>query len=201
MTIVSGYAQLMAQSDDPRQRGQYSELVLKQFDLMAAMTREVLQFARGESQLLVRKVYLHHFIAAVRDQLGRELGARQVELVIDARYSGVAWFDELKLFRLIHNLARNAAQAMEDGGRFTITVDSDGVELLLGFADNGPGIPEAIQGRLFEAFATAGKHDGTGLGLAIVKKIVDDHQGRISYESKPGVGTRFAVALPLERPT
>jgi GAF domain-containing protein len=56
MTIVSGYAQLMAQIDDARQRSQYVEHILKQFDLMNGMTREVLQFARGESNLLIRKV-------------------------------------------------------------------------------------------------------------------------------------------------
>ncbi len=56
-----------------------------------------------------------------------------------------------------------------------------------------------MQGRVFEAFATSGKHDGTGLGLAIVKKIVDEHQGRVSYESRRGVGTTFRVALPLAR--
>src|SRR5262249_38140944 len=46
MTIISGYAQLMAQSDEPAQRGHFAELILKQFDLMSSMTRELLQFAR-----------------------------------------------------------------------------------------------------------------------------------------------------------
>src|SRR6266511_875474 len=66
MTIVSGYAQLMAQSDDAKTRAEYADMVLKQFDLMAAMTREVLQFARGESQLLVRKVDLQTWLTEVQ---------------------------------------------------------------------------------------------------------------------------------------
>jgi len=200
MTIISGYAQLMAQSDEPAQRGQYAELILKQFDLMSSMTRELLQFARGESQLLVRKVYLQKWIPEVRAQLEREFAGKKVELVVEVRYKGTAYFDENKMFRLIHNLARNSSQAMEDGGRFAITVDTDGPELTMSFADTGAGIPEAMQGRVFEAFATSGKRDGTGLGLAIVKKIVDEHHGRIRYESKAGVGTTFRVALPLARP-
>jgi signal transduction histidine kinase/putative methionine-R-sulfoxide reductase with GAF domain len=200
MTIVSGYAQLMAQCDEPPQRNQYAELILKQFDLMSAMTREVLSFARGDSNLLIRKVYLQKWIPEVQQQLERELQGKKVELVVDARYQGAAWFDENKMFRLIHNLARNASQAMEQGGRFTMRVENDGPELVMTFADDGPGIPEAMQGRLFEAFATSGKADGTGLGLAIVKKIVDEHQGRISYESRPDAGTTFRVALPLARP-
>ena len=197
MTIVSGYAQLMAQSDDAAQRNHYAELVLKQFDLMSAMTRELLQFARGESNLLVRKVYLQHWVPEVAGQLERELAGKKVELVVHDRYKGAAYFDENKMFRVIHNLARNAAQAMEGGGRFTITIDTDGPELTMSFADTGAGIPEAMQGRVFEAFATSGKPDGTGLGLAIVKKIIDEHQGRIRYESRPAEGTTFLVTLPL----
>jgi signal transduction histidine kinase len=199
MTIVSGYAQLMAQSDEREQRSQYAELILKQFDLMSAMTREVLSFARGDSTLLIRKVYLQKWIDEAQQQLERELQGRKVKLVVEPLYQGVAFFDENKMFRLIHNLARNAAQAMRDGGTFTMRIETDGPDLLLSFADTGPGIPEAMQGRLFQAFATTGKADGTGLGLAIVKKIVDEHQGRISYESAPGVGTTFRVALPLAR--
>jgi signal transduction histidine kinase/putative methionine-R-sulfoxide reductase with GAF domain len=199
MTIISGYAQLMAATDESQPRNDYAELINKQFDLMAAMTREVLLFARGETQLLIRKVYLHKWVPEVAAQLERELAGKPIELRIDLAYSGVGYFDELKMYRVIHNLARNAAQAMDSGGTFTIGVDVDGTELVLSFADNGPGIPEAMQGRLFEAFATSGKPDGTGLGLAIVKKIVDEHEGRISYESAAGSGTTFRIALPLAR--
>jgi signal transduction histidine kinase len=199
MTIVSGYAQLMAQCDENEQRSHYADLILKQFDLMSAMTREVLSFARGQSTLLIRKVYLQKWIAEAQQQLERELSGKKVTLVVEPLYQGIAFFDENKMFRLIHNLARNAAQAMVDGGTFTMRIESDGPDLLLSFADTGPGIPEAIQGRLFQVFASAGKAEGTGLGLAIVKKIVDEHQGRISYESVQGVGTTFRVALPLAR--
>jgi signal transduction histidine kinase len=200
MTIVSGYAQLMAQNDEEKARRQYAELILKQFDLMSAMTREVLLFARGQSNLLIRKVYVQNFIQEVKDQLERELAGKNVKLVVDAHYTGAAMFDELKLFRVIHNLARNAAQAMEGGGTFKMTVEAENNELVMTFSDTGKGIPDSIQGRLFEAFATAGKADGTGLGLAIVKKIVDEHNGRITYETRPGAGTTFRISIPLERP-
>src|SRR5262249_62234897 len=110
MTIISGYAQLMASSDDAEQRNGYAELILKQFDLMSSMTRELLQFARGESQLLVRKVYLHKWMPEVRTQLEREFAGKKIELVLEERYQGAAWLDESKMFRVIHNLARNAAQ-------------------------------------------------------------------------------------------
>jgi signal transduction histidine kinase len=199
MTIASGYAQLMASSDELPAREHYTELILKQFDLMSAMTREVLMFARGESNLLIRKVYLQKFVEEVTQQLTRELAGRQIELSIDARYTGVAFFDELKMFRVIHNLARNAAQAMDQKGSFKMTVDTEGSDLVMTSADTGHGVPDSIRERIFDAFATAGKSDGTGLGLAIVKKIVDEHGGRVGFESKLGQGTTFRIQLPLAR--
>src|SRR5262249_37833867 len=84
MTIVSGYAQLMAQIDDPEQRSQYVEQILKQFDQMSAMTREVLAFARGESNLLIRKVFLHKFLAEVEAHLKHEFAGKDVKLEMDA---------------------------------------------------------------------------------------------------------------------
>jgi signal transduction histidine kinase len=69
------------------------------------------------------------------------------------------------------------------------------------FIDNGPGIPEPIQNRIFEAlFTTKPKGEGTGLGLSICRKIVDKHSGQISFESRPG-HTEFVVRLPLAGPS
>ncbi len=200
MTIASGYTQLMADSDDGKERGEYAASILKQFEILSAMTGEVLAFVRGESKMLVRKVHVNRFGKEVEEQLKRELEGRGVELVLELEYTGVAYFDELKLFRAIHNLARNAAQAMPQGGRFVVRIAAEGDTLVLSFADTGPGIPDVVRGRLFTAFATSGKRDGTGLGLAIVKKIVDEHGGRVTCESELGRGTTFRIALPLESP-
>jgi hypothetical protein len=104
----------------------------------------------------------------------------------------------------VHNLARNAAQAMPGGGTFTVATRVEGEALVFEFADTGSGIPEEMEGRLFELFATTGKKDGTGLGLAIVKKIVDEHQVLITYASSRGEGvvtwTTLRIALPMENP-
>ena len=203
MTIVSGYAQLMAQIEEADQRATYVEQILKQFDQMAAMTREVLAFARGEVNVLIRRVYLHKFLAELRRHLEHELAGKDVRLIMDASYKGAAYFDEQKILRLVHNIARNAVQAMASGGTFRVSTRVDGDALVLEFADTGSGVPPEMEGRLFDLFATSGKKDGTGLGLAIVKKIVDEHRGTIGYESRRGdgdSGTTFVVRLPLERP-
>ena len=69
-----------------------------------------------------------------------------------------------------------------------------GLEFLL--SDNGPGVPPALQDRLFDLFTTHGKVDGSGLGLAIVKRIVEDHDGVIHFETRRHVGTTFRIVLP-----
>lgn len=198
MTIISGYAQLMAQIEDAAQRENYVEQILRQFDLMSGMTREVLAFAKGESEVLVRRIYLHKFLNELMTQLNHGLAGRGINLELDARYRDVAFFDEQKMLRLMHNLARNAADAMPGGGTFRLTVRAEGSELVFDVEDDGPGIPAELEGRLFELFSSA-KKGGTGLGLAIVKKIVDEHNGHIGYESRPGEGTRFTIRLPLQR--
>jgi signal transduction histidine kinase len=121
-----------------------------------------------------------------------------VELVIDLADRGVARFDEGKILRVIHNLARNAAEAMgEKGGRFTIRVarDTENDELVITFQDTGPGIPKEIEHRLFQSFVTSGKKGGTGLGLAITKRIAEEHGGTISVHSSSR-GATFKMRLP-----
>jgi signal transduction histidine kinase len=166
---------------------------------MSGMTKEVLAFARGETNVLIRKVYLQRFLEDMRTQLEHALGGR-VGLRIDAGYTGVAMFDEQAMMRLVHNLARNAAEALAGrNGTFRVAVEADEDAVRFEFADDGPGIPAELEGRLFELFASA-KKGGTGLGLAICKKIVDAHQGTITCTSAPGRGTTFRVTLPRRRP-
>ena len=101
------------------------------------------------------------------------------------------------------NLINNAAQAIErDGGAITITTRNDGNDkVVVEVEDNGKGIPAEVIPKIFDPFFTTkavGK--GTGLGLSIVYKIIEQHGGKISVQSTPGMGTRFTVLLPLAPP-
>jgi signal transduction histidine kinase len=198
MTIISGYAQLMATTEEPNQREAYVDHILRQFDIMSGMTREVLAFARGDADIFIRKVYLHQFIEEVQTQLRAALAGREIALEVEASFDGVAFFDHNKLLRVLHNLARNAADAMPDGGTFRIRTGREDEWLVIEASDTGTGIPPEVQRRLFALFAS-GKRGGTGLGLAIVKKIVDDHGGNIDWKTGPQ-GTTFRIRLPRTRP-
>jgi signal transduction histidine kinase len=146
-------------------------------------------------------VYLHAFLAEVTQHLSKEFEGKNIELHTETPYQGLAFFDEGKMRRVIHNLATNASRAMPDGGVFTLRCDRPAPDrLVFSFTDTGMGIPEEMEGRLFQLFATSGHADGTGLGLAIVRKIIHDHRGEITYKSERGVGTCFTVTLPLDHP-
>ncbi len=104
--------------------------------------------------------------------------------------------DRSKLNQVWLNLIQNALQAMDFRGELTLGIARDGASVKVSVGDSGPGIPEHIQGRVFEAFFTTKKHgEGTGLGLDLCKKIVDKHGGTITFESRPG-HTVFTVSLP-----
>jgi signal transduction histidine kinase len=201
MTVISGYVQLLPGIDDRKVRDDYARQILKQFDVLTAMQREVLEFARGERRVFVRKVYLNKFFNDIRQQLGHEIDGRAIELEMAVDSKLVARFDEARMARAIHNLARNAVEAMaERGGRLTLGAGLEGSDLVIAVSDTGPGIPPEIEGRLFQSFVTAGKEGGTGLGLAIVKKIAEEHGGSVSVRSSER-GATFEMRIPQVAPT
>lgn len=202
MTVIQGYAKLLSKESDPDRRAEYASTIQRQVDLLNTMTKETLAFARGERTIWIRKVYIYKFFEEAAEQLRRELEPRGIALDLTLEERGTAYFDETKVLRALHNLARNAAEAISAGGgvegRCSLAVSrtSEGA-LCIEFSDNGPGVPEEIRSRLFESFTTHGKQGGTGLGLAIVRSIVGDHGGQISVESQPG-RTTFRIALPQD---
>lgn len=196
LSVVSGYVQLMARTDDVKTRAEQAQAIASQFDVIASMQREVLEFARGERSILIRKVFLEKFFGDIERQIARELEGTKVRLVTEIKDRGFARFDEVKVQRLLGNLVRNAIEAMaERGGVLTIRVERDDDDLVIIVADTGRGIPKDIQHRLFKSFVTSGKAGGTGLGLSIVKKIAQEHHGTVSVDSGSD-GTTFVVRLP-----
>ena len=110
--------------------------------------------------------------------------------------------DPEQLKEVFVNLMINACEAMGKCGTIcieeTIATDRHGKQsAIIRISDTGPGIAPEIQDKLTQPFFTT-KDDGTGLGLNIAERIVTEHRGIISVESKPGQGAAFTVALPCK---
>lgn len=200
LTVIAGYAEMMAGENDGETRAEMSRSILAQLENVSAMQQETLAFARGERTVFVRKVYLHVFMDDLAEQLQQEFAGTDIDCKVNAAYTGVARFDETKLRRAIFNLARNAIDAMPKGGRFVVSVEREGDELVFRAQDNGPGIPPEIADKLFESFVTSGKKHGTGLGLAIVRKIAQEHGGGVTCRTKIGKGSTFEIRIPAGLP-
>lgn len=104
--------------------------------------------------------------------------------------------------QVLLNLLTNAAQAINhDKGRLLIRTYTRGEFVCISVEDNGSGIPPEHVSRIFEPFYTTKKvGEGTGLGLSISYRIIKDHGGDIRLATKPGVGTRFEISLPIKPP-
>lgn len=102
--------------------------------------------------------------------------------------------------RALINLIRNAIQATPPGGRIQTTLKAQENHVEISIADEGPGLDPQLAGQVFDPFVT-GRDSGTGLGLAMVRRVVEEHQGSVSLQSLPTVGTEAVIRLPSPEAT
>jgi signal transduction histidine kinase len=106
--------------------------------------------------------------------------------------------NRVELRQVMVNLLHNAVEAMPDGGTVTVTSAVEGGALKVSVEDTGTGISDQDRARVFSPFFTT-KAEGSGLGLVIARRIVTSYGGRITLDSKEGVGTRFSIYLPVSK--
>ena len=103
--------------------------------------------------------------------------------------------NEKQLQEVFMNIMRNSADAMPDGGAITVNVSHDGSSVKISISDTGEGMSKNVLDRIFEPFFTT-KQKGTGLGLAVCHTIVQEHGGKLLYDSEEGKGTTATIHLP-----
>lgn len=138
---------------------------------------------------------------AAMDSFAAQAGVK-LAFEADADADGLrADVDRDRLAQVMTNLLSNAIKFSGPGSEVLTRLDAHGGTLRIAVIDHGAGIPEAFRGRVFQRFAQADGADsrqkgGTGLGLSICKTIVEEHGGRIGFETAEGKGTSFFVDLP-----
>ncbi|NOX89141.1 MAG: GAF domain-containing protein [Calditrichaeota bacterium] len=193
MNNIYGFVDLMSEEDDPKVRQEYADIIIKQIKTLNNMTYDVLDFAKGKTNILPVKCPANKLLDEFKKLFGNEIRRRGYEFEVVCQASSMLYVDPDKVMRIFMNIMKNALEAMDKGGKFSIIARDVNGEVEFRLSDTGKGIPEEIRNRLFESFVTSGKKEGTGLGLAIVKSLVDQHKGRIEVESTPGKGTTLKI--------
>jgi len=177
--------------------GEATDLIRGAIRNMENMTRELIDFSRGQTQLNLELVMIEDLIEAIEADFARY--RPEVELRIETFYNGAIQADRHRLLRVFNNLIRNACEAMakSDEKRLMLAVKRTNGGLRCEISDTGCGIPPQLLPRIFEPFVTHGKSNGTGLGLAITKAVVEAHGGAIAVQTGER-GTTFTIDLPLQ---
>jgi PAS domain S-box-containing protein len=210
LTVVNGYADLLAISLDGDERAAEATEIKKAGTRATELTAQLLAFGRRSKRAL-ESVDLNDRIEAMVPMLRRLLG-EDIELTVLLDQSlGAVEADPSQLDQLVMNLVANGRDAMPGGGSLGIeTSRLDGGAPVPGpssgwakleIADSGFGMEPAVLEHIFEPFfTTKGQGKGTGLGLATVYGIVQQMGGHVRVESMLGSGSTFIVELPLREP-
>jgi signal transduction histidine kinase len=186
---------IASETNDPHLR-ELTSMLDGAVDGMLATTQELLDYARGSTQLHKQPISIWGILDELNQQSLRLLPGKNIQFVKHIRYEGNVEIDRARFIRVLSNLIKNSREAMPGGGILTLTTELIQDHVAIRISDTGVGIPREVLPKLFEPFVTHGKPNSTGLGLAIAKSVVEAHDGKISISSVNGNGTTVDIRLP-----
>jgi signal transduction histidine kinase len=170
---------------------------------ISALIKDFLSFSKGREPQpqWIQPEQIARDVIALYEEAARKEG---ITLVADVGEGiEIAPMDPQEIHSCLANLVSNAIDAcrMSDppGGRIVLSLREKGGSLLYELLDNGCGMDYEVKKRVFTTFFSTKGMGGTGLGLLTTRKIVQEHGGRIEFESMPGQGTRFTLVFPRNR--
>jgi signal transduction histidine kinase len=168
---------------------------------ISSAVRGLLNYARP-GPLLISKISLDRLVTEAINFVGHQPMFRSISLEknIPEDLPAIS-ADANQLSQIVMNLLLNAAQAMPEGGRITVSAEKVKFDEMIEISvrDNGGGIPADILPHVFEPFFTTKRGKGTGLGLSISQAYVRSHGGDIRVESLPDQGTTVRITLPIRQ--
>jgi signal transduction histidine kinase len=203
LASVLGFTALLLKRDfDPATRRHYLGIVDTQARRLAALLEDFLDVQRIEHEgveLAAERVDVAGLLTEQAQLYAAQSPNHHVELDLDGEPLTVR-ADPNRLAQVVGNLLSNAIKYSPEGGRVAVHAERRNGGVHISVRDEGLGIPEEQQGRIFTKFfrgdAGATGITGTGLGLAVSRQIVEAHGGKIGFDSDPGAGTTFWVELP-----
>jgi two-component system sensor histidine kinase SenX3 len=197
-------AETFLNEDDPDITQRLAERIVQESFRVGRTIEDLLELSRIESGELPRRepVPVHLVVAEAIERIRPAAEQAGIDLVIrePARLLAVIG-DRRQLVSAIYNLLDNAVKYSDEGSSVDVFARTDGSEVSISVRDHGIGIPARDLERVFERFyrvdqARSRQTGGTGLGLAIVRHVVQNHDGSVRVESRPGEGSTFTLCLP-----
>ena len=201
LTDILGFAQLASRRPDlPDDTYQDLVRIVKSSLYAREVIKKILLFSR-QSHPMQTEVDLNAIVAEWLDFIEFRCAKNDIEVTLDLQPDLPSIIgDSAQLNQVLVNLVVNAIHAMPQGGQLTIRTGSDGNTVYLSVRDDGAGIRREIFDKIFLPFFTTKEVDqGTGLGLAVVYGIVEEHDGKVSVQSKEGEGSVFRITLPRHK--
>ncbi|WP_341643367.1 nitrogen regulation protein NR(II) [Thauera sp. SDU_THAU2] len=198
---IRGSAQLLQHELDDPQLREFTEVIIAEADRLQDLMNRLLN---SHSMMRPAPLNIHDVLERVRRLILAEFPALEIRRDYDLSLPDIT-ADREQLIQAILNIVRNAAQALEGIGEIhlrsrvarqvTLAKRRYKLALELQVIDNGPGIPAEIHDKIFYPLVS-GREGGSGLGLSLAQSFIEQHQGMIEVDSRPG-RTCFTILLPI----
>jgi two-component system sensor histidine kinase HydH len=198
LIIIGGFAKQIEKSlsdeDENRRKLKIIQDEARRLELMLTDVRDFTRPSRPQKELQDINSIIENTLAFLENDL-KEKGI-SCGKSLDRDIPPI-FFDPRQIKQLLINLAKNALEAMPNGGKFFISSWREDKQVKVSAVDSGIGIPSEIAEKIFNPFFTT-KKKGTGLGLAVCRKIIEDHEGEICIQSEERKGTKVTIILPID---
>lgn len=210
LNAITGFINLLKQQESEPTKVKYLNTIDNSSQSLLGIINDILDFSKIESNKLEFDLIdfdPHESFSSVADLFKAKCSEKNILLHvnIDKEMPQSLHSDPLRIKQVISNLLSNAVKFSEEGKEITLDIKYNRAyqELSVVVVDQGIGISEEQQGKIFEAFSqaeanTTRQFGGTGLGLAICSLLVELLGGHLDVESELGVGSRFSFSLPIK---
>lgn len=207
LTSIRGYVDLLrSRPRDAETAIQFYDIIEIEAERLETLIGDLLDLAEIESGIEARteQIYLFQVVDEVMAQMIPIAEQNEVRLIVEVNPGMQVLAEYARMRQLLTNLVNNAVVYNKPGGSVTIRGRVERDMAIIQVEDDGIGIPEDAQERIFERFYRVSKDrsreaGGTGLGLSIVKHIVGSFGGTIELQSELGEGTLFTIRIPQPR--
>jgi signal transduction histidine kinase/ligand-binding sensor domain-containing protein/DNA-binding response OmpR family regulator len=208
LTLILGPVKQLLESNSNSHERSRINLINQNANRLLRLVNQILDFRRAETGVIKLKVVKAEISVPTKNvfySFSELAESKDINFNLDIENDGVdCWIDIEKYNKILYNLLSNAMKFTENYGNVNLFIgieEGENRTLIIEVSDDGIGIPEESQEKIFSRFYQASNSKeittGTGIGLSLVKALVEIHRGEIKLESTPELGSIFTVRLPV----